>query len=91
MRLTGCSRSGIGKWARRGLLLLCTISMSPFAKIGWALPGTQNLSLLPGVVATASPSRPEGVYDTSPSTAIDGNRDGNYGEYAAGIGTSRFL
>jgi hypothetical protein len=39
-----------------------------------------NLSLLPGVVATASPSRPEGAFDTSPATAIDGNRDGNYGD-----------
>ncbi len=45
----------------------------------WALPGTINLSLLPGAVATASPSRPEGKYDTAPDTAVDGNRDGNYG------------
>ena len=45
----------------------------------WALPGTINLSLLPGAVATASSSRPEGIFDTAPQTAIDGNRDGNYG------------
>ena len=39
-----------------------------------ALPGTTNLSLLPGVIATANPSAPDAIFDTSPQTAIDGNR-----------------
>jgi hypothetical protein len=49
------------------------------ASDAWALPGTVNLSLLPTATATASASAPDAGFDTSPDTAIDGNRDGNYG------------
>ncbi len=40
-----------------------------------ALPGTTNLSLLPGVTATATGAD----YGASIEDAIDGNRDGNFG------------
>ena len=41
-----------------------------------ALPGTTNLSLLPGVTATATGAD----FGASISDAIDGNRDGNFGD-----------
>jgi hypothetical protein len=79
MRLRKCSRRGL-KLARRTLFAICLCTVGSSTQFARALPGTTNLSLLPGVVATASPSRPEGIYDTAPQTAIDGNRDGNYGD-----------
>lgn len=42
----------------------------------WALPGTTNLSLLPGVTATATGAD----FGSSIGDAIDGNRDGNFGD-----------
>src|SRR6266851_4109585 len=42
----------------------------------WALPGTTNLSLLPGVTATATGAD----FGASITDAIDGNRDGNFGD-----------
>src|SRR5882724_10059107 len=41
-----------------------------------ALPGTTNLSLLPGVTATATGAD----FGASITDAIDGNRDGNFGD-----------
>ena len=42
----------------------------------WALPGTTNLALLPGATATATGAD----FGSAVEDAIDGNRDGNFGD-----------
>lgn len=65
-------------WARTCVALGCVFAVLAGSDDARALPGTTNLSLLPGAVATASESAPDAGFDTSPATAIDGNRDGGY-------------
>jgi hypothetical protein len=79
MRLRKCSRRGL-TLARRTWFVICLCTVGSSTQFARALPGTTNLSLLPGVVPTVSDPDPNGIYDTLPSTAIDGNRDGNYGD-----------
>ena len=92
------SRSAF-KSAAAGMLVfgLMVAGLSP----AWALPGTTNLSLLPGVTATATGAD----FGASISDAIDGNRDGNFGDgsvfyenaaapplfYQVDLGTSAYI
>ncbi len=59
------------RWALFAMLLVAAMGS---ANRVWALPGTTNLSLLPGVSATATGAD----FGSSISDAFDGNRDGDF-------------
>jgi hypothetical protein len=59
----------------RRLFVLSLLAIAVVAKCAWALPGTTNLSLLPTATATATGAD----FGASIEDAIDGNRDGNFG------------
>jgi hypothetical protein len=69
-----CNSKSLFKQVTGGVIGLClAVAVTDRA---WALPGTTNLSLLPGVTATATGAD----FGSSIGDAIDGNRDGNFGD-----------
>ena len=75
MRLRKCSRQEFNSM-RRALFAICLSTACSSTQFAHALPGTTNLSLLPGVTATATGED----FGASIGDAIDGNRDGNFGD-----------
>ncbi len=76
MRLGSFVHSRVGLSAPRIASIICLAAACGIIQRAYALPGTVNLSLLPGVTATASGED----FGSSITDAIDGNRDGNFGD-----------
>ena len=76
MRLGNFTGRRLGQCSPSIICVSCFVTICSWASIACALPGTTNLSLLPGVSATASGED----FGSSITDAFDGNRDGNFGD-----------
>jgi hypothetical protein len=76
MRVGNFVRSRVGHSTPCVASVICLLTACGLGKEALALPGTTNLSLLPGVTATATGAD----FGSSISDAFDGNRDGNFGD-----------
>ena len=76
MRVGNFVRSRVGQVAPRVAPMICLAAVCGFGKEALALPGTTNLSLLPGVTATATGED----FGASIGDAFDGNRNGDFNQ-----------
>jgi hypothetical protein len=74
MRLGNFTGRRLGQCSPYIIWVGCFVTICDWANIAWALPGTTNLSLLPGVSATATGAD----FGSSISDAFDGNRNGDF-------------
>jgi hypothetical protein len=74
MRLGNFTGRRLGQRLPSIILVGCFATICGWTNLTWALPGTSNLSLLPGVSATATGAD----FGSSISDAFDGNRDGDF-------------
>jgi hypothetical protein len=74
MRLGNFTGRRLGQCSPRIIWVGCFVTICGWDSIAWALPGTTNLSLLPGVSATATGAD----FGSSISDAFDGNRNGDF-------------
>ena len=76
MRVGNFVRSRVGSIAPFVASMICLAAVCGFGKKVLALPGTSNLSLSPGVTATATGED----FGSSISDAFDGNRNGDFNQ-----------